>query len=211
MPVFVAFLSVSAGGQPVTITGNIPMGRSKKNGADEAPKAGHNSTLTDEEKRALTFHHAKLYAAADALVEKAKADRTAVMDLATSDLGKDAKGDIKDILLIDTPKKMKKVVERTLRLARWAGLPVGTQQSLFEPVSNYAEDGKRAGMQGDACEPPKSLAVDSAQKWIGGWHEGQTILASAFKKKRPVDGSAADPAQIDLSERKDLPQSEATH
>jgi hypothetical protein len=180
------------------------MGKKKNGTADVGP--GHNSQLTDDEKRALTFHHAKLYAAADSLVEKAKADRTAVMDLAASDLGKGAKADIKDILLVDTPKKMKAVVERTLRLARWAGLPVGTQQNLFEPATNHTEDGKRAGMEGSACEPPKSLAVDASQKWIAGWHEGQTILASAFKKKRPVDGSAAapDPAQIDLSERKDL-------
>lgn len=171
----------------------------KKNGADPGP--GHNSALTDDEKRALTFHHAKLFAAADALVEKAKADRTAVMDLATSDLGKGGKADIKDILLTDTPKKMKAVVERTLRLARWAGLPVGTQQALFEPVSNHFEEGKRAGMQGDTCEPPKSLAADASQKWIGGWHEGQTILMAAFKKKRPVDGSpAALDGQIDLEE-----------
>lgn len=172
---------------------------------------GHNSQLTDDERRAMTFYHAKLYAAADALVEKAKADRTAVMDLATSDLGKGGKADIKDILLVDTPKKMKAVVERTLRLARWAGLPVGTQQNLFEPATNHFEDGKRAGMEGSPCEAPKSLAVDAAQTWIRGWGDGQAILSAAFKKKRPVDGSAADPAQMDLSERKDIPQAEAVH
>lgn len=174
------------------------MAKKDKNGS---AGPGHNSQLTDEEKRALTFHHAKIVAAADALVEKAKADRTAAFDLAVSDLGKGAKADIKDILLIDTPKKMKAVVDRTLRLARWAGLPVGTQNNLFEPVSNYFEDGKRAGMQGDACDPPRSLAVDSSQTWVRGWGEGQAILSAAFKKKRPVDGSpAAVDGQIDLEE-----------
>lgn len=166
---------------------------------------GHNSVLTDEERRALTLHHKKLYEAADALVEKAKSDRTAVADLAKADLGKGALADIKDMILAANDKKMKAIVERTLRLARWAGLAVGTQTNLFEPVADPFEDGKTAGMQGDSCDPPKSLAVDAAQKWIAGWHDGQTVLASAFKKKRePVGTDTPDPSQIDLSERPDL-------
>lgn len=154
---------------------------------DGLPTTGQNSTLTDDEKRALTLHHKTLYATADALVEKAKSDRTAVADLAKSDLGKGALADIKDMIIADSDKKMKALLERTMRLARWAGIPVGTQSQLFERVSNPTEDGKTAGMSGVTCEPPKNLAQDSAQLWIAGWHDGQTVLASAFKKKRPID------------------------
>jgi hypothetical protein len=172
---------------------------------DKHGQPGHNSTLNDEERRALTLHHKKLYEAADALVEKAKKDRAAVGDLAKADLGKGALADIKDMILAANDKKMKAIVERTLRLARWAGLAVGTQTNLFEPVADPFEDGKTAGMHGDACEPPKNLAVDAAQKWIAGWHDGQSVLASAFKKKRePVGAETPDPNQIDLSERSDL-------
>ena len=182
----------------------------KKNGTGEGPGQGHNSTLTDDEKRALTLHHAKAYEAADALVEKAKKDRSAVVDLAKADLGKGAKADIVDMLTANTPAKMKAVFDRAMRLARWAGLPVGTQPQLFEPASDPFEDGKTAGMQGNTCQPPVSLAQDTAQLWIGGWHEGQTILARAFAKKRTPakaeEKPAADPAQIDLSERTDLDQ-----
>jgi len=165
------------------------MGRKKKDDANGAlPKAGQNSTLTDEEKRALTLHHKRKYEAADALVEKAKADRTAIADLAKSDLGKGALADIKDMIIADTPKKLKAVLERAQRLARWAGLKVGTQPQLFEAAQvDHAEEGKTAGMSGDKCEPPQNLAHDAAQEWIGGWHDGQTILMGAFKKKRPVD------------------------
>jgi len=163
---------------------------------------GHNSQLTDDEKRALTLHHKRAYEAADALVEKAKADRTAVADLAKSDLGKGALADIKDMILADNPKKMKGVVERFQRLARWSGLKVGTQPQLFEAVQvDHAEDGKTAGMSGLTCEPPKNLAHDAQQKWIGGWHEGQTVLMAAFKKKRPIDGAPAPlDGQIDIEE-----------
>lgn len=163
---------------------------------------GHNSALTDEEKRALTLHHKRKYEAADALVEKAKADRTAVADLAKSDLGKGALADIKDMILADNPKKMKGVLERAQRLARWAGLKIGHQPELFEAAQiDHFEEGKTAGMSGDRCEPPARLSQDSSQIWIGGWHEGQTILMAAFKKKRPVDApDVPASAQVDLEE-----------
>lgn len=182
------------------------MARSKNGAGIAAP--GHNSTLTDEEKRALTLHHKRAYEAADALVEKAKADRTAVADLAKSDLGKGAVADIKDMILADNPKKMKSVLERAQRLARWAGLKIGSQPQLFEAAeTDHFEDGKTAGMSGDRCDPPHSLAQDAQQLWISGWHDGQTVLMTAFKKKRAVDepkNAAPDPSQIDLSERTDL-------
>jgi hypothetical protein len=159
-----------------------------KKKADGLPTAGQNSTLTDEEKRALTLHHKRKYEAADSLVEKAKADRTAIADLAKSDLGKGALADIKDMILADNPKKMKAVLERVQRLARWAGLKVGDQPQLFEAATvDHHENGKTAGMSGDRCEPSASLAQDATQLWISGWHDGQTILMAAFKKKRPVD------------------------
>jgi len=155
---------------------------------------GHNSQLTDDEKRALTLHHKRLYEAADALVEKAKSDRTAVADLAKSDLGKGALADIKDMILANNSKKMKAVLERAQRLARWAGLAVGSAPQLFEPIAvNHFEDGKTAGMEGQSCEPPKNIAVDASQNWIAGWHEGQTVLMSAFKKKRPVEAPEGEP------------------
>lgn len=153
----------------------------------------HNSALTDDEQRALTLHHKRLYETADALVEKAKAERTAVADLAKSDLGKGALKDIKDLIAYGDENKVKAELERTLRLARWMGMPVGTQVHMFEaPVDDRAgEDGKTAGMAGEACAPPKHLAVTAHQKWIAGWHEGQSILASAFKKKREDESPPA--------------------
>jgi hypothetical protein len=51
------------------------------------------------------------------------------------------------------------VLERTQRLARWAGLKVGSQPQLFEARRSITfEEGKTAGMSGDKCEPPKTLA-----------------------------------------------------
>lgn len=181
------------------------MAGKKKNGG--LPTAGQNSTLTDDEKRALTLHHKHKYEASDALVEKAKADRTAIADLAKSDLGKGALADIKDLILASTDKKMKALVERTMRLARLAGLKIGTQTNLFEPTVDYTDQGRVAGMEGQVCQPPVSLSSEAQQLWIQGWGDGQSILMAAFKKKRdPGNIKPVDPAQADLSERTDLPQ-----
>ena len=183
----------------------------KKNGTGKKhPKMGHNSALSDDERRALTLHHKNLYEAADAIVEKAKADRTAVGDQAKADLGKGALADIKDMIAIKDETMLKANLERSLRIARWLGAPVGTQMSMFDmPQDARAlEDGRTAGMEGKRCEPPQHLAVVDHQQWISGWHEGQTILASAFKKLKPMEEEAPpaqpDESQIDLSERHDL-------
>src|SRR5262245_46379072 len=175
----------------------------KKNGADTTSAAiGHNSNLTDEERRALTLHHMGAYEAADAIVEKAKADRKSVADLAKSDLGKGAMADIKDLIAAGDEKKTQASLERMLRIGRWAGLPVGTQLAMFDfmPDDKAAEEGKTAGMQGKPCDPPRHWPPSAHQRWIEAWHDGQAILASAFKKKReqpeplPTESSAAEPA-----------------
>lgn len=164
------------------------------NGHTPPGKPGHNSQLTDDERRALTLHHKRAYEMADSLVEKAKADRSAVAELAKHDLGKGVVAEIKELIAFADTKKLKGAIERTMRLARWLGLPVGSQAQMFEVVIDHAEEGKTAGMSGDECKPPQSLAHDAAQKWIAGWHDGQTILASAFKKKRDDKADAEQPA-----------------
>jgi hypothetical protein len=171
-----------------------------KNGNDATPGPGHNSTLTDEERRALFLHHKKHYEAADAIVDKAKAERTAVANLAKSDLGKGALGEIKSMIALSDEKTLKAMLERTLRLARWVGMPVGHQMQMFDvmPVDDKAhEDGKTDGMRGEACNPPHHLPPTAHQRWISGWHEGQALLASAFKKKRDQQVEANQPPPAD--------------
>jgi hypothetical protein len=190
------------------------MGRRKKQtDIEDAIKqkngAGHNSTLTDDERRALTLHHKRAYEAADALVAKARADLTAVKDLAKSDLGKEAVKDIKDMITYADEKKCKGQVERTLRLARWLGMPVGTSVDLFDAPHDdrVAAEGMTAGMAGEECKPPIHLSAESSQRWLENWHAGQAVLASAFGKKRgTVD---PEPAKTEPTPPAQEPQTEA--
>lgn len=175
------------------------MGRPK--GSSNKPKTNgavhtNGGTLTDDEKRALTLHHKRLYEAADALVERAKDDRKAVADQAKADLGKGALADIKDMMACADDKKVKAQIERHMRLAQWMGVPIGFQVDMFadrRPIEDkWADEGKTAGMSGDNCQPPHSLPPSGQQVWIEAWHGGQAILASAFGKKK-ADVPAADP------------------
>jgi hypothetical protein len=169
----------------------------KTNGADHTKTNG--GTLNDDEQRALTLHHKRLYEAADALVEAAKADRKAVADQAKADLGKGAVADIKDLIAAGDEKKTKASIERMMRLAKWSGLPIGFQVDMFadcRPIEDkWAEEGKTAGMAGENCQPPSHLPPSGAQIWIQNWHAGQAILASAFGKKK-VDA----PVVIDIAD-----------
>lgn len=169
--------------------------KSENNGTTAANKAGHNSQLTDAERRALTLHHKRHYEAADALVEKAKADRKAVAELAKSDLGKGAMSDIKDLIRLGDEKVIKAEIERQMRLARWMGLPVGQQLAMFDfmPDDKAAEEGRSAGMAGLECKPPSHWPASAHQRWIESWHDGQAILASAFAKKREKQDDASEP------------------
>lgn len=158
---------------------------------------GHNKPqLSDDERRALTLHHKRLYEAADALVEKAKAERTAVADQAKADLGKGTLKDIKDMIAYSDEKVVKADIERTFRLARWMGLPIGTQLDMIDPPvdDRAADEGKTAGMAGQLCDPPRHWPPSAHQKWIEAWHQGQAILASAFQKRAQPDAPAQAPA-----------------
>jgi hypothetical protein len=169
---------------------------------DKQPSNGHNSSLTDDERRALTLHHKRQYEAAEAVVERAKAERKAVADLAKSELGKGAVGDIKDMIVYADHDKARAMLERTTRLAKWMGMPVGFQVDLFAdraPVEEkWAQEGFTAGLAGDTCQPPVTMPPSGAQIWISQWHRGQAILTSAFAKVRvdhPAQHAAADTSE----------------
>lgn len=88
---------------------------------------------------------------------------------------------------------LKATIEQQMRVARWSGLPVGTQGDMFapdvRPLSERAkQEGKIAGMRGDECRPPYDGGSDGYQPWVEGWHEGQAVLASKIKKPTAETG-----------------------
>ena len=158
--------------------------------------------LTDEQEHALTAHHAAAYEKALAAKKSADATFKNTCKLAKAE-GVPVK-QIKEYLEYQTEEgqeELRAEIARKHKVARWAGLPVGTQLAFFDEIDRtpiderIADEGKRAGMKGEPCAPPRHLPGDLAQLWTMKWHEGQEIMATkGFKQK---EDPASEPAAAD--------------
>lgn len=159
--------------------------------------------LTDAELQGLFEHHKGNYE--KALAAKKKADAT------FKDICKKAKAEsvsIADIkLAIDLEddggeERLREKIERTHRVARWLGLPVGTQPSFFDEVDrtpsvDKAEaEGHRSGLKGESANPPPHFGMAQQQAWLTGWHTGQKVLTDRIRQTND-DQRGEDAAEFD--------------
>ena len=181
------------------------MARPKKSKSKDVPTStgavstAHNAIrpneLTDDQKAALFFAHQRQYEkaleakkAADAALKvvckQIKAEGTSLDEIKLAQLSPEV-----------FEAQARANVERTQRLARWLGMPIGTQLSLLDgpdrtPATDKARaDGKRAGLAGLDCNPPFAANLPQAQFWLEGYHDGQAVLAAGFKQA-PADDFA---------------------
>lgn len=155
---------------------------------------GHNQgprELTDDERFALSVIHKRAYEKSLAAKKAADADLKNTCKLLKAELGANALADIKDMIALETPEgeaALKAEIERKIKVARWLGLPIGAQGSIFDEadrqpaVDKARAEGKRHGLSGDACSPPHDPSTPQYQSWIEGWQEGQTVLAGDFRQ-----------------------------
>lgn len=184
------------------------MGRKRKQrdleeAIEETKLNGHNKPeLTDDEKRALLLQHKRSYEISLSAKKAADAEFKNICKRAKAECGKDAVADIKDAIAFEQPGgqgAFNEEMARKHKVARWMGLPVGSEPSFFEATDRRQaidvayDSGKSAGMIGDTCQPPHDPSVPQYQRWIEGWHDGQAIIASAFEKIKP-EPSAPPPA-----------------
>jgi hypothetical protein len=172
-----------------------------------------NSELTEDEKRVLLYQHRDHYKVALAAKKAADAELKNVCKKAKAECGKNAVADIKDLIALAEPGGdvgLRDEIERKLRLARWASVPVGHQFSFSEdmrPATDVAfEQGKIRGLEGGDMTPPYAPSLPQYQRWLEGWHAGQEILSSDFRKKLDTDPPPADlPNTADTSDPAFLP------
>lgn len=159
-----------------------------------------------DQQRALTMHHKANYIAALAKKKEADAAFKNVCKAAKADLGDTGVKDIKLLIEIDNAgdnSVVKQTIERLMRCAAWAGLPVGTQASLFDEdrrtlLEKAYEDGKYAGLNGKNPQSPHQAGSDLDQAWMRGWHDGQGALKKVFLERnetkvlRPVETKPRD-------------------
>lgn len=181
------------------------MGRRKKqtdleDALDDAtPKAGHNQPvpLTEDEQHALHLRHCREYEVALGAKKKVDAEFKNVGKRIKSE--DDSVAKVKKTILARTPEgeaALKAEMEETANVLRWSGVSVGETLDLFPvdrapAIDRAKHEGKRAGLAGEPRKPPHDPSVPQYGAWLDGYHEGQTILASAFAKA-PSEPPAAE-------------------
>lgn len=180
--------------------GRPPGSKNKKNGQapDGAPAQqpvgpGHN-VPDDATIEALTRDYRAQRAKLVAAEKKTKADRLNLDKKIKADLGKDGLNDIKLLDELSTPEgelEFKARIERESRVARWAGMQIGTQAGLFDddrrPIEERAfDDGRRAGLNGDSLKNPHAPGSLGHEPYAKGWHQGQTEIFAIKPKVEPT-------------------------
>lgn len=189
-----------------------PRGRPKTKpdapGAAGVKGLGHNSGLTDDEKRALFLKdkaaltdHKKRLAAVVADIrnvkKRIKADGFTVLQVEQAIEAETAEGEA----------KIKTKTAETLQAMRWIGVSWGDQLDLFgqpdrTPAVDTAKDaGKMASMQNQPRNPPHSPETPQYAAWMDGYNGHQATLASGFKPTGDGYAPQAEPEAIVSGEK----------
>jgi len=162
-----------------------PPGSKNKTKEGEPAKAGHNSSLTDEQRQALHLNqHVPAYAKALEVKKKADADLKNVAKLIKAEGG--SVNAVKLALALRTPEgeaAFRARLAEEHEIAIWNG--VGVQVDLFADARQPADDkaydaGKRAGMAGETARPPHDPSTSQYKRWMDGHADGQAVLAKGF-------------------------------
>ena len=175
-------------------------------------QAGHNSSLTDKERRALRMHHIKAVAAENAKVKAANDDRKKVKGLAKADGFKMSEIDagVRLMEMEDTDIFMSEIAE-LYGIAQDFGVIPAAQMDFFEdrrPLVDRAKDeGLAAGLQGKDPVSPYGSGSAEDQAWMAAWHEGQeemrTQLQSAMEKRNAAKEAEVEVIKGDMPEGDD--------
>jgi hypothetical protein len=166
------------------------MARPKKSAAQEEAKAGHNSGVSDDDRKVLFFMDRNAYVKALAAKKAADAELKNVCKTIKADLGANGVAQIKLYELCRTPEGEAKVKAEELarrEAMRWAGIPINTQADLFAdlaPLDERAlEDGEEAGLRGDTLANPYDENSTAGRRFADGWKAGQAKLGEGIKQK----------------------------
>lgn len=153
------------------------------------PGPGHNSTLSDDQARALHLsNHVPAYEKALSAKKEADAHFKNVCKTIKADGGNI--DEVKLTIKLRTPEgeqELKAELERKRRIAAWSGLAVGQQGWLLDedprPITERAsEEGKKAGLEGKDANPPYAAGTEAYDAWMQSWHASQAIMAAGFKQ-----------------------------
>lgn len=88
-------------------------------------------------------------------------------------------------------KVKKAAISRSLRIARWLGMDLGSQLDMFEQdarvpaIDRAYEEGKSQAMQGISLKCDYAQETEQYRTFSAGWYHGQEVLSKGFKKLHP--------------------------
>jgi len=184
--------------------------KAKETKAKNAPRASN-----DDQDRALFLQALPKIAGLKAALNTANANLRNAYKQAKADGF--AKSDFEEAFKMqgaEGEKAKKSAIARSLRIARWLGMDLGSQLDMFEqdervPAADRAfEEGKSQAMQGISAKCDYAPETEQYRRFMEGWHVGQAVLANGFKKLKPavgedVEKTAKDKAKTDQQRAQD--------
>lgn len=169
-----------------------------------SPPANNTAELTDEQVFALSCQWANQVVAkeeerddAKRSFDSLKSDCRNLLKKVKAELGDDGLDRVKLIVKIRRDEEATEKLRTDLRnmawVARWMNATPGQQLEIFSdlrPIDDRAyEEGKAAGLAGDAFNPKFGQGSSAYHRFQDGWQAGQEILAKGFKplEKPPED------------------------
>lgn len=158
---------------------------------------GHNSALTDNERKSLIFYHFRKIKAQRDVVDSANDELKRLKGLAKAD--GITLGDIDHMMRIantDDPTIVADELRRWTELATWMAIPVQFQPDLFEDKTSSIEraeaEGEVAGLKSENGGPPYDEESREAAAWVKGWKKGQKYLGKSLDSALAKANSAAE-------------------
>lgn len=155
---------------------------------DETPQPGHNSELSEAEKRALFLN---ALTELERMIEEKNEVVADIRNQRKRIVGYGFKPFEIDFALKLRKDEDDEAIDRRrseAKIARFLNHPIGTQLDWVDEVDRtpavdkaFAE-GQVCGARGESCKSPHSPGTEQDQAWIKGWQQGQADLASGFRK-----------------------------
>lgn len=150
---------------------------------------GHNSQITDDEQKALLFHHIQKEIEISAKIKGLQNERKAQRKLAQADgITLDALDYAVKSLNAEDKQRVISIEKTRLQVLKWTKLISDCQSDLFTDIAPALErirgEGERAGLLGKDGNSPYTKGSEEAASWFDGWRSGQNSLAENFKSAR---------------------------
>lgn len=164
------------------------MARPKKEKALK-PVAAPSNILTEDQQAALFFQHKNAIVALKEKLASINGSIRAAYKVAKAEGITKKEIDFAIALENDEDENIQKERLRQNQIARWLGLPLGTQSELaLEPDRRTVEEraaaeGKKSGMNGETLNPPYAPGTPGYEPFVENWHIGQAAIFAIQKMK----------------------------